>query len=128
VRAIIVAGALCASGLTVYTQFVFLHTTDQVTNRGFREQSIEQYEQTLNGTRPFPYRWRQAGPRLVKLGETLTGLDPHVVDAAIKTVALAVSAIFLIRYAAIWLRRSARSPRRALISCLTRRGVFVQGC
>ena len=102
-RVLIVAGVLCASGLTVYTQYVFLHTVDQVTNRSFREQSLEQYEQTLDGTRAFPYRWRQAGPRIVKFGENLTGLDPHLIDAVVKTAALAFSALFLMRYAALWL-------------------------
>lgn len=126
-RAVLVVGVLCASGLTVYTQYVFLHTTDDVTNRGFREQSIEQYEQTLDGTRPFPYRWRQAGPRLVRLGESLTGLDPHVIDALIKTAALAISALFLIRYSAIWLSPMATLAVAALYFMLTAAGYSSEG-
>jgi hypothetical protein len=53
------------------------------------------------------------------LGETLTGLDPHVIDAALKTVALAASALFLVRYAALWLSPMGTLAVAALYFMLT---------
>lgn len=99
-RLLIAVGLLAASTFTVYSQYVFLHTTDNVTRRGFRELSLEQYQQSLDSTRAFPYRWRVAGPRLVQMGTMASGLDPHAVDVAAKIGALALSALFVMLYAA----------------------------
>jgi hypothetical protein len=88
--------------LTVYTQYVFLHTTDHVTGRPFRDLSLEQYHEILDGRRPFPYQWRVAGPWLVRIGERATGRDPHQVDASFKVAALAASALLLVRFTALW--------------------------
>lgn len=126
-RVVLIAGVLCASILTVYTQYVFLHTTDDVTTRGFRELSIEQYRQTLEGTRPFPYQWRVAGPWLVRLGESLTAIDPHLVDAGLKSAALAVSAFFFIRFAARSLSAMAVVAATALYFVMTAAGYSSEG-
>ena len=101
-RAFLLIGVLSFSVLTVYTQYVFLHTTDNVTHRPFRDLSLEQYHEILDGRRPFPYQWRVAGPWLVRMGELVTGADPHAIDLGIKIVALAVSALLLIRLTALW--------------------------
>lgn len=101
-RSLLLAGILSFSVLTVYTQYVFLHTTDHVTNRAFRELSLEQYHETLDGTRPMPFQWRVAGPWLVRGVELATGLDPHQIDVVIKVTALAASALVLMRFTALW--------------------------
>jgi hypothetical protein len=92
----------CFSVLTVYTQYVFLNTTDNVTHRGFRELSLEQYHDTLDGRRPFPYQWRVAGPWIVRAGERLTGIDPHAIDVVVKIGALSLSALLLMLFSARW--------------------------
>lgn len=99
---LLVAGIVCFSVLTVYTQYVFLHATDDVTHRPFRSLSLEQYHETLEGRRPFPYQWRVAGPWLVRSGEVLTGGDPHAIDVVLKVIALAGSAVFLALFAKRW--------------------------
>ena len=65
-RALLVAGVVSFAALTVYTQYVFLHTTDHVTGRPFRDASLDQYHDILAGQRPFPFQWRVAGPWLVR--------------------------------------------------------------
>jgi hypothetical protein len=95
-RALLIAGVLCFSALTVYTQYVFLQTTDHVTSRSFRDTSLDEYHETLDGRRPFPYQWRIAGPWLVRLGEIATGRDPHQIDVVVKVVALAASTLLVI--------------------------------
>ena len=49
----------------------------------------------IAGERGFPYQWRVLGAYLVYGGERLTGLPPHVVDIAIKTVLLTASTLLL---------------------------------
>src|SRR5713226_9685550 len=71
-RALLLVGILSFSALTVYTQYVFLQTTDHVTGRPFRDTSLDEYHEILDGRRPFPYQWRVAGPWLVQLGEVAT--------------------------------------------------------
>lgn len=126
-KALVIAGLLCASIWTVYTQYVVLPMTDHVTSRTFRDQSVEQYEQILNGTRPFPYQWRVAGPHLVKWLSTVSGRDPHVVDAGLKVTALAVSAWFLMRFAARWLSPIAVVATTALYFLMTAAGYSSEG-
>jgi hypothetical protein len=99
---LLLAGVLSFSALTVYTQYVFLQTTDHVTNRAFRDTSLEQYHEILEGRRPFPYQWRVAGPWLVRIGELVTGRDPHQIDLVVKVMALAASALLLTRFTALW--------------------------
>ena len=101
-RAFLIAGVLCFAALTVYTQYVFLHTTDHVTGRPFRDASLDQYRDILAGQRPFPFQWRVAGPFIVRGFERATGADPHMIDVVVKTIALAGSAVTLIAFTALW--------------------------
>lgn len=126
-KALAAAGLLCASMWTVYTQYVVLPMTDHVTSRTFRDQSIEQYEQILNGTRPFPYQWRVAGPHLVKWLSTASDRDPHVVDVVLKVTALTVSAFFLLQIAARWLSPIAVIATAALYFLMTAAGYSSEG-
>jgi hypothetical protein len=121
------AALICASIWTVYTQYVALPMTDHVTGRTFREQSLEQYQQILDGTRPFPYQWRIAGPRLVKLGSSVANTDPHLVDLGLKVLALAVSAWFLMRFAARWLSPIGTLAAAALYFLMTAAGYSSEG-
>ena len=63
-----VAGLLSFSFLTVHSNFVFLHTIDEVRHRSFRELSLEEHREILTGSRGYPYQWRVAGPWLVRAG------------------------------------------------------------
>jgi hypothetical protein len=101
-RLLVVLAVAGFSTMTVYTQYVFLNTTDDVTHRGFRELSLEQYHETLEGRRPFPFQWRVAGPWLVRLGERSLHVDPNAIDAVLKIAALAVSALILIDFTSRW--------------------------
>jgi hypothetical protein len=83
------------SGWSVYTRYFDLNAFDLVTNMPFRDLSMSQYNDTLAGTRTFPYQWRVLAFWMVRAGESLTGLDPHVIDVALKTLALACSAAIL---------------------------------
>jgi hypothetical protein len=112
---------------TVYPQYVVLPMTDHVTGRTFREQSLEQYEQILNGTRPFPYQWRVAGPHLVRLGASIADTDPHLVDLALKIAALTVSAWFLIVFASRWLSPMGTVAAAALYFLMTAAGYSSEG-
>ncbi len=101
-RTLLIAGVVAFAALTVYTQYVFLHTTDHVTGRPFRDASMDQYRDILAGRRPFPFQWRIAGPWLVRGIELATGADPHHIDVVVKTVALAGSALALIAFTGLW--------------------------
>jgi hypothetical protein len=126
-KVLVAVAVVCASLWTVYTQYVALPMTDHVTGRTFREQSLEQYEQTLNGTRAFPYQWRVAGPQLVRLGTSIANTDPHVIDLGLKIAALAVSAWFLIRFAAAWLSPIGVLAAAALYFLMTAAGYSSEG-
>jgi len=84
--------------MIVYTQYVFLQTTDHVTGRPFRDASLDQYHETLEGRRAYPFQWRVAGPWLVRAGEAATGLEPHQVDIVLKVATLAVSTLVLMAF------------------------------
>jgi hypothetical protein len=101
VRLVLVAGILSFSAMVVYTQYVFLQTTDHVSRRPFRDVSLEQYHETLEGRRAYPFQWRVAGPWVVRVGEVTTGLDPHAIDVVVKVVALAASTALLMAVTAL---------------------------
>lgn len=84
----------------VYTSYVTIHFFDLATNMTFRELSTQWYQKTLAGTQTFPYQWRMLGFALVRAIEIMTGLDPHLIDLAIKTLALAASAWLMFSFAA----------------------------
>jgi len=83
----------------VYTSYVTIHFFDLATNMTFRELSTLWYQKTLAGTQAFPYQWRVLGFALVRAIEIVTGLDPHLIDLAIKTLSLAASAWLLFTFA-----------------------------
>lgn len=89
------AGLLLFSGWSVYTRYVDLHAFDLVTHMPFADLSMQQYNDTLAGTRTFPYQWRVLAFWMVRAGTTIAPIDPHLIDAAIKTAALAASAALL---------------------------------
>jgi hypothetical protein len=61
----------------------------------FRDLSMSQYDDTLAGVRKFPYQWRVLAFWMVRAGTMVAPIDPHLIDAAIKTLALAASAALL---------------------------------
>jgi hypothetical protein len=91
----LVAGLVLFSGWSVYTRYVDLHAFDLVTNMPFRDLSMQQYNDTLAGTRTFPYQWRVAGFWVARAGTLIAPVDPHVIDVAVKTAALAASGLLL---------------------------------
>ena len=91
-RASLIIALLLFSGWSVYTRYFDLNAYDLATDRPFRQLSLEWYNATLDGTQRTPYQWRVLAYWMVKAGETVTGIDPHLIDAAIKTVSLAASA------------------------------------
>lgn len=93
------AAIVCFSILTVYTTYVSIYTKDVRTGAVYREDSLTQYHQGLDGTRAFPYRWRLLGIYIVFAGEKLTGLDPHAVDVVVKAAFLACSSTILFLFA-----------------------------
>jgi hypothetical protein len=98
-RLTLLAGLLVFSGWSVYTRYFDLNAFDLVTRMPFRELSISQYHDTLAGTRTFPYQWRVLAFWMVSGINWLTAVDPHLIDAAIKTLALAASAAILYTFA-----------------------------
>lgn len=92
------AALLVFSGWSVYTRYFDLNAFDLVTNMPFRELSMSQYEDTLAGTRGFPYQWRVLAFWTVRAIESATGLDPHAIDVGLKTLALAGSTALLYIY------------------------------
>jgi hypothetical protein len=95
----LIVGLLLFSGWSVYTRYVDLHSFDLVTRMPFRDLSMSQYNDTLAGVRTFPYQWRVLAFWMVKAGTLLAPIDPHLIDAAIKTLALAASAALLYMFA-----------------------------
>jgi hypothetical protein len=99
-KAALLAGLLLFSGWSVYTRYFDLHAFDLATQMPFRELSMSQYDDTLAGVRTFPYQWRVLAFWLVKATTTIVPIDPHVIDAAIKTLALAASGALLYMFSA----------------------------
>ncbi|MFM8532327.1 MAG: hypothetical protein ACKOEC_01835, partial [Acidimicrobiia bacterium] len=94
-RMTLLAGLLLFSGWSVYTRYVDLHAFDLVTGMPFRDLSMMQYNDTLAGTRTFPYQWRVLGFWVAKAGTMIVPVDPHVIDVGVKTLALAASTALL---------------------------------
>lgn len=99
-RLALLAGLLVFSGWSVYTRYVDLHAFDLVTRMPFRDLSMQQYNETIAGTRTFPYQWRVLSFWMVRAGTAIAPIDPHLIDAAIKTLALAASAALLYMFSA----------------------------
>ena len=99
-KAILLAGLLLFSGWSVYTRYLDLHSFDLATQMPFRELSMKQYNDTLAGVRTFPYQWRVLAFWMVRGVTAIAPIDPHVVDAGIKTLALAASALLLYTFSA----------------------------
>lgn len=91
----LLAGLLLFSGWSVYTRYVDLHAFDLATSMPFRDLSMSQYHDTLEGTRKFPYQWRVLAFWMVRAGTMIAPVDPHLIDAGIKTLALAASGALL---------------------------------
>jgi hypothetical protein len=98
-KATLLIGLLLFSGWSVYTRYVDLHNFDLVTNMPFRDLSMQQYHDTLAGTRKFPYQWRVLGFWVARAGTMIVPVDPHVIDVAVKTLALAASTAMLYIFA-----------------------------
>ncbi|MBY0492931.1 MAG: hypothetical protein K2Y23_01830 [Cyanobacteria bacterium] len=94
-KLLLLVGLVLFSGWSVYTRYVDLNNFDLVTRMPFRDLSMSQYNDTLAGVRTFPYQWRVLAFWMVKAGTTVAPIDPHLIDAAIKTVALAASAALI---------------------------------
>ncbi|HJU42631.1 MAG TPA: hypothetical protein VJ691_07435, partial [Vicinamibacterales bacterium] len=84
----------------MYTRYFDLNAYDLATTRPFRQLSLDWYNATLAGTQPPPYQWRVLAFWMVRAVESVTHLDPHVIDAAIKTASLAASAAVLYAFSA----------------------------
>lgn len=118
-RWLLLWGALSFSAMIVYSQYVFLQTTDHVTGRPFRDASLDQYHETLEGRRAYPFQWRVAGPWLVRVGEKVTGLDPHHIDIVFKVATLTISTLTLIAFTAQFTSPMAAVAGGALYLALT---------
>ena len=84
--------------ITVYSTAMSLHTIDVESGAVAAEVSISEYHDMLAGVRGYPYQWRLLGTYLVYAGQRLTGLDPHPIDLALKTLLLFMSTVFLFRF------------------------------
>jgi hypothetical protein len=101
----LLAALVVFSGWSVYTRYADLRAFDLVTRMPFAELSMSQYNDTLAGVRPFPYQWRVLAFWMVRAGTTVAPIDPHLIDAAIKTIALAASAALLYMFSATLVSR-----------------------
>jgi len=110
----LVIGLLLFSGWSVYTRYVDLHSFDLVTQMPFRDLSMSQYNDTLAGVRTFPYQWRVLAFWMVKAGTMIAPIDPHLIDAAIKTLALAASTALLYTFST-----TLTSPLGAVLAAVT---------
>ena len=99
----LIVALLLFSGWSVYTRYVDLHAFDLVTRMNFADLSMQQYNETLAGTRTFPYQWRVLAFWMVRAGtvvaEVVAPVDPHLIDVTIKTLALAASTWLLYTFA-----------------------------
>ena len=99
-RFALIAALLLCSAWSVYTRYVDLHAFDLVTRMNFADLSMQQYHDTLAGTRTFPYQWRVLAFWMVRAGTAIVPVDPHLIDVTIKTLALAASTALLYSFAA----------------------------
>ena len=95
----LILALLLFSGWSVYTRYVDLHAFDLVTRMPFADLSMQQYNDTLAGTRTFPYQWRVLAFWMVRAGTAVAPVDPHLIDVTIKTLALAASTALLYVFA-----------------------------
>jgi hypothetical protein len=98
-KAALLVGLVLFSGWSVYTRYVDLHAFDLVTRMNFADLSMQQYHDTLAGTRTFPYQWRVLAFWMVRAGTAIVPVDPHLIDVTIKTLALAASTALLYSFA-----------------------------
>lgn len=98
-KAGLIVALLLFSGWSVYTRYVDLHAFDLVTQMPFHDLSIQQYNDTLAGTRTFPYQWRVLAFWVVKAGTMIVPVDPHAIDVVVKTLSLAASTALLYIFA-----------------------------
>ena len=75
----LIVALLLFSGWSVYTRYFDLNSFDLVTNMPFRELSMQQYNDTLAGTRTFPYQWRVLGFWIAWAGASDPGRASSVV-------------------------------------------------
>lgn len=102
-QAWMIAGFLAGfSILAVYVTYGSIRVMDTGTRTVYADESLEHYRQTLNGERAFPYQWRLLGVHLVRAGERLTGVDPHSVDVAVKTVLLWGTSALLLAFGRLY--------------------------
>lgn len=113
-RIVLIAGLLMFSGWSVYTRYVDLHAFDLVTNMPFHDLSMQQYDDTLAGTRKFPYQWRVLGFWVARAGVAIVPVDPHAIDIVVKTLSLAAATACLYGFATTLV-----SPLGAVLSALT---------
>lgn len=113
-RFVLIAGLFMFSGWSVYTRYVDLHAFDLVTNMPFHDLSMQQYNDTLAGTRKFPYQWRVAGFWVARAGTMIVPVDPHAIDVVVKTVSLAASTALLYSFATTIV-----TPMGAILSAVT---------
>lgn len=99
-KAVLLLALFLFSGWSVYTRYFDLNAYDLATTRPFRQLSLDWYNATLAGTQPPPYQWRVLAFWKVRAIESVTNLDPHIIDALIKTVSLTASAALLYAFAA----------------------------
>lgn len=99
-KAALVLALFVFSGWSVYTRHFDLNAYDLATTRPFRQLSLDWYNATLAGTQPPPYQWRVLAFWMVRAVESVTHLDPHAIDAVIKTLSLAASAALLYGFSA----------------------------
>jgi hypothetical protein len=95
----LLVGLLLFSGWSVYTRYVDLHAFDLATNMRYADLSMQQYNDTLAGTRAFPYQWRVLAFWLVRAGTAVAPIEPHLIDVAIKTASLAAATAMLYVFA-----------------------------
>lgn len=84
--------------IAVYCTYLSIYTIDVRTGLVATKESLKYYAQLLEGSRDYPFQWRLLGIYLVYAGETLTGLDPHTLDVAIKTALLVASSLLLFMF------------------------------
>jgi hypothetical protein len=101
----LLAALLIFSFWSVYTSYVTIHFFDLATSMPFRELSTLWYEKTLAGTQAFPYQWRMLAFVLVRAIASVTSFDPHLIDLALKTLALTGSALLLHTFASSMVSR-----------------------
>ena len=116
-------GLLLFSGWSVYTRYVDLHNFDLVTNMPFRDLSMSQYNDTLAGVRTFPYQWRVLAFWMARAGTMIAPVDPHLIDVAIKTLALAASAALLYMFSTTLVSALGAVLAAVHVSVRDRRGV-----